>query len=57
MMVTVLDWWWEDKDVHVLTPSGEIILKNAYLCNVSFSDLDYNMDENITLVGNNKIWL
>lgn len=47
---------WIDNDFYIDTTSGTICMKNAYWSGLKFEGLDDARCENITIIGNNKVW-
>lgn len=54
-MPIVTDYYWIDDDFYVEYQDGtKMVFKKAYISSIKYEGLDYNNNENIALVGNNK---
>lgn len=52
----ILDWWWNDEDLYVVTKSGEYKLEKPYISNIHYHGLETTTDDSMIMIGNNKAW-
>lgn len=52
------NYWWENENLHIVDINGnEYILHNPEILNIDYKFPNENeFSENVTLVGNNKVW-
>jgi len=55
-MAKLISYWYEDDSLFIETDEGTYELKNPYLSSIKFHGLESNSVEEVTIVGNNKVW-
>lgn len=55
-MAKLISYWWENDHLYIETDEGTIELNNPYISNIKFHGLEYDSNEEVTIVGNNKTW-